>query len=64
MSVAITPEMLLRAYACGLFPMAEGRHDPRLYWIDPDVRAILPLDRFHVPHRVVRRAVSSSSCGV
>lgn len=55
MSVAITPEMLLRAYACGLFPMAEGRHDPRLYWIDPDVRAILPLDRFHVPRRVARR---------
>ncbi|MFQ5984123.1 MAG: leucyl/phenylalanyl-tRNA--protein transferase [Alphaproteobacteria bacterium] len=55
MTVVITPEMLLRAYACGLFPMAEGRHDPRLYWIDPDVRAILPLDRFHIPRRLARR---------
>src|SRR5215475_11316627 len=48
-SPRITPEMLLRAYAIGIFPMAESRHDPHLYWIDPDARGILPLDAFHVP---------------
>ena len=48
-SPRITPEMLLRAYAIGIFPMAESRHDPHLYWIDPDARGILPLDDFHVP---------------
>ena len=40
----LTPEMLLRAYAVGLFPMAEHRDDPTLYWIDPEKRGVLPLD--------------------
>ena len=48
----ITPEILLKAYALGVFPMAESRHDPTLYWVDPEERGILPLDRFHVPHKV------------
>jgi leucyl/phenylalanyl-tRNA--protein transferase len=52
----ITPDLLLRAYALGVFPMAESRHDPELYWIDPKQRGILPLDRFHVPHSL-RKAV-------
>ena len=51
----LTPEMLLRAYACGLFPMAEARDDPELFWVDPDMRGIIPLDRFHVPRRLARR---------
>ncbi len=51
----LTPEMLLRAYACGLFPMAESRDDPELFWVDPDMRGIIPLDRFHVPRRLARR---------
>ena len=55
-SPRITPEMLLRAYAIGIFPMAESRHDPHLYWIDPDARGILPLDDFHVP-RSLRKTV-------
>ena len=46
----VTPELLLRAYALGVFPMAESRTDPELYWIDPKQRGILPLDGFHVPH--------------
>lgn len=50
----ITPEMLLRAYACGVFPMAEGRDDPEVHWIDPRKRGVLPLDGFHVPHRLAR----------
>ncbi len=51
----MTPEILLRAYACGLFPMAEGRFDPELYWVDPESRGIIPLEGFHVPRRVARR---------
>lgn len=50
----IDAEMLLRAYAYGVFPMAEARDDPELYWIDPERRGILPLDRFHVPKRLAR----------
>jgi leucyl/phenylalanyl-tRNA---protein transferase len=46
----VTPELLLRAYALGVFPMAESRGDTELYWIDPKQRGILPLEAFHVPH--------------
>lgn len=45
----LTSDLLLRAYAMGIFPMARSRHDPRLYWIDPDQRGILPLEVFHIP---------------
>lgn len=50
----LTPEILLRAYAVGLFPMAERRDDPTLFWIDPEKRGILPLDGFHVSRRLRR----------
>jgi len=52
--VDITPEVLLKAYACGIFPMAESADDPALYWIEPERRGIIDLDRFHVPARLVR----------
>jgi leucyl/phenylalanyl-tRNA--protein transferase len=52
----LQPELLLQAYAIGVFPMAEGRDDPRLFFVDPDRRGILPLDRFHVS-RSLRRTV-------
>jgi leucyl/phenylalanyl-tRNA---protein transferase len=52
--VEITPEVLLKAYACGIFPMAESAEDPALYWIEPERRGILPLDRMHVPSRLAR----------
>ena len=42
--VEITPEVLLKAYACGIFPMAENADDPALYWIEPEKRGIIPLD--------------------
>lgn len=45
----LTPEMLLRAYAMGIFPMARSRTDTHLQWIDPEDRGILPLDAFHLP---------------
>jgi leucyl/phenylalanyl-tRNA--protein transferase len=50
----ITPEILLRAYAAGVFPMSESRDDPNLFWVEPDRRAIMPLDGFHVPKRLAR----------
>jgi leucyl/phenylalanyl-tRNA---protein transferase len=56
----LTPEILLRAYAEGLFPMAERRGDPTLYWVSPEKRGIIPLDSFHVPHRLARTARSGS----
>ena len=56
-SPRVTPEMLLRAYAIGIFPMAESRHDPHVYWIDPDARGILPLDRFHVSRSLRKTAL-------
>ena len=56
----LTPEILLRAYAEGLFPMAERRGDPTLYWVSPEKRGIIPLDAFHVPHRLARTVRSGS----
>ena len=44
----ITPELLLRAYSIGLFPMADSADDPELFWVEPDSRGIIPLDGFHV----------------
>ena len=52
--VEITPEVLLKAYACGIFPMAENAEDPALYWIEPELRGIIPLETFHVPSRLAR----------
>ncbi len=52
--IEITPEVLLKAYACGIFPMAESAEDPALYWIEPEKRGIIPLDRFHVSGRLAR----------
>jgi leucyl/phenylalanyl-tRNA---protein transferase len=52
--IEITPQVLLKAYACGIFPMAESAEDNALYWIEPERRGILPLDRAHVPKRLAR----------
>ena len=51
----ITPDTLLRAYAQGIFPMAEGRDDPAIHWVDPRRRGILPLDGFHLSRSLARR---------
>jgi len=56
---AITPEILLRAYAAGIFPMAERRDDPDIHWVDPRRRGILPLDGFHLS-RSLRRTILRS----
>ncbi|AJC79109.1 leucyl/phenylalanyl-tRNA--protein transferase [Rhizobium etli bv. phaseoli str. IE4803] len=47
-SPGITPDILLRAYSIGLFPMAESADDPEIFWVEPELRGVLPLDRFHV----------------
>jgi leucyl/phenylalanyl-tRNA--protein transferase len=54
----VTPELMLRAYRSGLFPMAETRRGDRLYWLDPEQRGILPLEKFHLPRRLLRTALS------
>lgn len=48
----LTPDLLLCAYASGLFPMANDRHDPTIHWIEPRRRGVIPLDRFHEPKSV------------
>lgn len=50
----ITPETLLRAYAMGIFPMAEGRDDPQVHWVDPRRRGIIPLEGFHIGRSLAR----------
>ena len=50
----ITPDVLLKAYRIGVFPMGERRDDPKLHWLDPRLRAVLPLDGFHLPTRLAR----------
>ncbi len=51
----LTPDHLLMGYARGIFPMADGRDDPQVHWIDPHLRGIIPLDRFHVSRSLARR---------
>jgi leucyl/phenylalanyl-tRNA--protein transferase len=52
--IEITPEVLLKAYACGIFPMAENADDPGLHWIEPEQRGIIPLRGFHLSSRLAR----------
>lgn len=53
-NIEITPQVLLKAYACGIFPMAENADDPALYWVEPQHRGIIPLAGLHVPSRLAR----------
>jgi leucyl/phenylalanyl-tRNA--protein transferase len=56
----ITPEMLLRAYTCGIFPMAESVDDPTLYWVEPEQRGIIPLNGFRISSRLARTVRSDA----
>ncbi|MDZ4095180.1 MAG: leucyl/phenylalanyl-tRNA--protein transferase [Paracoccaceae bacterium] len=58
MTTDLTPDLLLSAYAAGIFPMAESRDDPTVHWVDPRLRGILPLDNFHIS-RSLSRHISS-----
>ena len=51
----VTPDLLLRAYSIGLFPMSESADDPDIYWVQPEIRGIIPLDKFHVSKSLTKR---------
>jgi leucyl/phenylalanyl-tRNA--protein transferase len=51
----LTPDILLRTYAAGIFPMAESAEDPTLFWVDPETRGILPLEKFRVSRGLQRK---------
>jgi len=50
----LTPELLLCAYASGLFPMANDRHDPTIHWIEPRRRGVLPIEGFHASRSLLK----------
>ncbi|MCF2870282.1 leucyl/phenylalanyl-tRNA--protein transferase [Octadecabacter sp. G9-8] len=58
MTTTLTPDMLVAAYAGGIFPMAEHRDDTELFWVDPRQRGVLPLDQFHIS-RSLRKTIKS-----
>jgi leucyl/phenylalanyl-tRNA--protein transferase len=51
----LTPQILLRAYAAGIFPMADDADDPDLFWVQPEMRGVIPLDAFHVPRSLAKK---------
>ncbi|WP_298936950.1 leucyl/phenylalanyl-tRNA--protein transferase [uncultured Ruegeria sp.] len=53
--MSLSPELLLHGYSIGIFPMAEHRHDPELFWVDPKIRGVFPLDGFHISRSLARR---------
>lgn len=59
-SLDITPEVLLRAYACGIFPMSESADDPSLFWVEPEQRGIIPFHDFRVSSRLARTVRSDT----
>ncbi|HAO43242.1 MAG TPA: leucyl/phenylalanyl-tRNA--protein transferase [Afipia sp.] len=59
-SSEITPSVLLRAYACGIFPMSESADDPTIFWVEPEKRGIIPLDGFRVTSRLARTVRSDA----
>src|SRR6187551_1714073 len=50
----IPTDLLLKAYASGVFPMAESASDPEVFWVRPETRGIIPLDAFHVPRSLAK----------
>ena len=53
--MTLSPELLLHAYSIGIFPMAEHRDDPEVFWVDPKLRGIISLNRFHISRSLARR---------
>ena len=52
--LSLTPDLLLHGYATGIFPMAESRDDPEIFWVDPHHRGVIPLDGFHISKSLAR----------
>lgn len=57
--VEITPEVLIKAYSVGIFPMAESADDPSLFWVEPEQRGVIPLDGMHISRRLARTVRSN-----
>ncbi|MCL6283442.1 leucyl/phenylalanyl-tRNA--protein transferase [Ruegeria sp. 2012CJ41-6] len=53
--MTLSPELLLHGYSIGIFPMAEHREDPEIFWVDPKLRGVFPLDGFHISRSLARR---------
>ena len=53
----ITPTLILRAYAAGVFPMADSAVAEEIFWVDPKKRGVLPLDKFHLSASLKKRAL-------
>ena len=53
--MSLSPELLLHGYSIGIFPMAEHREDPEIFWVDPKRRGVFPLDQFHISRSLARR---------
>ena len=53
-SIKLTPNLILRAYASGIFPMAESAEDPNVFWVEPDERGIIPLENFHIARSLAK----------
>ena len=61
----LTPEILVRAYAAGVFPMSEARDDPTIFWVDPELRGVIPLDGLHISkslRKVLRQGEFHITC--
>ena len=52
--MTLTPDLLLNAYASGVFPMAEHREDPDVFWVDPQLRGVIPLDCFRISRSLAK----------
>ena len=59
MTEILTPEILLRAYSIGIFPMADGRDDPVIHWVDPKRRGVFPLDGFHISRSLAKHILTA-----
>lgn len=57
---ALTPDLLLQAYRAGVFPMSEGRDDPEIFWVDPRLRGVMPLDGFHISRSLAKSLRTST----
>ena len=59
MTQSLTPDILLRAYGIGIFPMAESRDNPEIHWVDPKRRGVFPLDGFHISRSLAKHILTA-----
>lgn len=59
-NIDITPELIIRAYGAGIFPMSEDAEDDDIFWVSPEMRGIIPLDNFHLSTSL-RKAIRKSA---